>query len=73
MRIKDGKWQTYDIATDDFRDITAADIERWETVTAAFGMLREGIRGLLDATLDVAQGRRNVGHVEITGSRHDAG
>ena len=54
----------YDITNDEWRAVTQADVYRMTSCVAAFGMLRGGIKALLDVTLDVAQGKRDSFDVE---------
>lgn len=46
----------YDVTIDEFREVTQADIDAFQTGIAAFGMLRLGMIALLKVTIDVAQG-----------------
>jgi hypothetical protein len=50
--------RVYDIHTDETRAATQNDVNVLNNAAAALGMLRHGLRALLDVTLEVQQGRR---------------
>jgi hypothetical protein len=57
MRERDGKIEIYDIHTDQFREITAQDVESWENQAVALAMLLTGLPQLRQQALLVAQGK----------------
>ncbi len=50
--------RVYDIQTDETRPVTQVDVDQLSDARAALGMLRLGMRALLEVTLEVQQGKR---------------
>ena len=50
--------RVYDIRTDETRPVTQVDVDELASARAALGMLRMGLRALLEVTLEVQQGKR---------------
>lgn len=55
----------YDIVADDWREATQADVDRWVTCVAAFGMLVTFLRKTdrpvpADLAVEVAQGKASI-------------
>jgi len=60
MRVINDKIHTYDVSTDEWREITPQDVENFENCAAAFGLLRERMQLLLREMLEIAQGKRHI-------------
>ena len=54
------KLRVYDVHTDEYRPATQSDIDRACRVVQAFGILRSTTKVLLEATLEMAQGKRSL-------------
>lgn len=67
MQVINGKWHIYDIATDDFKEMTKEDVESLERQSRAFSMIMTAmqyaqnidVKDLRRRALQMAQGREN--------------
>jgi hypothetical protein len=63
VRVVGSTIQIYDISVDNWRELTPSDVEQFENVTAAYGLLRSELKALLENSKLVAQGKADLGDI----------